>query len=302
MVQDNQITLTIGDVDAAIAAGYTDVYIYEDTDSGGAFTTQDLSITLVANTTEYTVYDIDGTASTYYKATLYGAALTPTDTAKSDYLQSGTFADNVYCSSFDIRQGMATGGTGTSASNAKFGHVIWEDIIRASRLIDRMKRVPDGAYRATTSTDMYYYGSGNSVQPIDNFASISAVAVDEMASGSYTAWVAGDYDTWPYNHTALGESIRRLDINDTSGTTKSIFTKGARRVKVTGVPGISTTPPPDIVRACQIQVTRWYKRTQQAWQDASANADLGQVLFVRNLDPDVQTIINYAFPHTGGGI
>lgn len=302
MVQDNQITVTVGDITDAIDIGYTAIYIYEDTDSGGTFTTQNLSITLVANTTEYTVYDPDGTASTYYKAALYGAGVSPTTTSKSDFVQSGKFADNAYCSSFDVRQEFAAGGGTANASSEKYGHIIWEMIVQASRLIDRFKGVEPGSYRAETSETRTYRGTGTVRQPIDHYVSVSAVAVDETASGSYTSWTSSDYDTWPENAAAMSESIRRLDVNDTSNTTKSIWTKGARRVQVTGVPGITSAPPDEISRACRIMASRWYKRAQQAWQDASANAELGQMLYVKKLDPDVQTILAAAFPHKGVGV
>jgi hypothetical protein len=42
-----------------------------------------------------------------------------------------------------------------------------------------------------------------------------------------------------------------------------------------------------------IQVVRWFKRSQQAFQDVGAIVELGQLRYVQRLDPDVQTIIQH---------
>ena len=65
----------------------------------------------------------------------------------------------------------------------------------------------------------------------------------------------------------------------------------ATTLKVTGVFGWSATPPADIEQACKIQAVRWFMRAKQGYQDAGANVNLGEMYFMKELDPDVKTIL-----------
>jgi hypothetical protein len=40
-----------------------------------------------------------------------------------------------------------------------------------------------------------------------------------------------------------------------------------------------------------VQAARWFKRGQQAFADAGASAELGQLMYVKRLDPDVEAIL-----------
>jgi len=72
---------------------------------------------------------------------------------------------------------------------------------------------------------------------------------------------------------------------------KANFPSYAMSIKVTGIFGYSSTPPSDVVQACKIQAFRWFSRAKQGYQDASASAALGQIMFTRQLDPDVAEIL-----------
>lgn len=178
-------------------------------------------------------------------------------------------------------------------------------ISQASRLIDKFKGVEDGSYKtADHASDevRYYFGSGKIRQKVDYFTDLTSVEVEET-DGTYTAWVENtDFFKWPYDADQRSLPFWQLEVNQKSGTTKSVWTHGQRRVKVTGKFGVSSAIPDDIERACIIQTSRWYKRASQGWTDASANADLGQLTYVGQLDPDVKTLLKATFPHMRSGI
>jgi len=206
-----------------------------------------------------------------------------------------------YIDAADVRRELASGSGNTRISNS-YDDLLEDMIEEATRLIDDYKRVEPGAYKASSSETRYFAGSGTARQTIDYAVSVSAVAVEE-SDGTYTTWTEDtDFYTWPYNASSIGEPIRALQVVDKSGTTKSVFTLGQKRVKVTGVFGVASSPPDTVARACKIVVARWFKRGQQGWQDAGISADSGQMQYVKELDPDVKVLLAAAFPHVGAGI
>lgn len=75
-------------------------------------------------------------------------------------------------------------------------------------------------------------------------------------------------------------------------------------VRVTARWGFAIEVPEDVAEACVMQAARWYKRLQGAMADSLANADLGQLMYVQKLDPDVAGILldgAYRRPVTGRG-
>ena len=291
-----RLSLTVADIDTLIAQSYTQIKVYTDPAADGDFSTLNGTVTLVAETTGYTYVDITGTSATYYKTSYYG--LTSGEGTKSDAVQGGVVSP--YCTAIDIRKELATS-TDEAAIGEEFDSVIWEMCISASDLIDKEKRVQPNAYRAITSEARYFYGSGNVQQIIDDCVSISEVAVEE-SDGTYTVWGDDDYFTWPDNYGSWEEPIRRLEINLKSAGSKSAFTRGQRRIKVTAVWGVSASPFSVVKRACIVQCARWYKRAQQAWQDASANIATGELIFVQELDPAIARMLRSVYPTKRAGI
>jgi hypothetical protein len=166
-------------------------------------------------------------------------------------------------------------------------------ITRASRLIDKATGREDGAYEAATATIRYFDGSGGREMWVNEMAAApTAVAVDEVGDFTYTAWASSDYLLWPYNAAAMGRPYQRLDIDQLNGD-KVLWYRFPKSVKITAKWGYSTTVPEDIKQAVVIQVIRWFKRSQQSYQDAGAIVDLGQLRYVKQLDPDVQLIISH---------
>ena len=167
-------------------------------------------------------------------------------------------------------------------------------ITRASRLIDReVGAWPNYFYPTTDDAIRYFDGNGEEELWIDECMSITTLAVaesGETCSTGYTTWSSTEYEVWPYNYSETGQPIMRLDINMNGD--KGNFPPYRKAVKLTGVFGYSSTPPEDIKQACIIQVVRWYMRAKQSYQDAGANVDLGSMVYVQQLDPDIKELLH----------
>jgi hypothetical protein len=167
----------------------------------------------------------------------------------------------------------------------------------ASRMIDaELGRWAGFFYPTTDAADFYYDGSGECNQPIDEFVSVSAVAVAEQggfASTDYTAWTLNtDYITAPYNASAKGKPITCLELVTYNGT-KGAWYSGQKAIKVTGIPGYSATPPELIATACRVQAVRWFMRAKQGWQDIGGNENIGEKRYkgATELDGDVKAML-----------
>lgn len=174
---------------------------------------------------------------------------------------------------------------------------------KASRAIDLAVKKWPGYFAAEAST-YYFNGSGLTEQWVSELAEVpTEVAVAEAGivdgsdgtGGDYTVWASNTYFCWPYNALNENKPFRRLDINLQLGL-KYYWHPGIRTVKITAPFGWSTEArlPEDIKLITAIQAMRWYKRGQQAFQDAGAIAELSQIRYVKDLDPDLKVILqNY---------
>ena len=297
--QPNIVYFTINDLESITSGGYTAVKVFTDTSSTGAFATQDGTATLVANQQGYSYIDTDGTASTYYKLALWGA--TPGTSSYSPIVLSGT--ESYYCNSVDVRQELSAGRTDDSAIGTHDDYIIWTIIDAVTRWIDNYKRVEPGAYLAGTATaTRYFAGSGTKWQEIDPATTVSVVSVEET-DGTYTAWTSDtDYYTWPYNAPSNGEPYRKLEVIRKSGSSKSVFQYGPKRIKVNGIWGISASVPPDVRQIATALASRVYSAAQQAYQDASASAELGQMVYAEAQHPMIKAMLDSVFPHTRSGL
>lgn len=176
-------------------------------------------------------------------------------------------------------------------------------ITRASRAIDLFTGREAGAYSVNVDTTRYFSGSGNRELWIDELADVpTTVAVAETGvidgvsgtGGTYTAYTATDYYLWPYNAVAERRPFLRLELDQFNGS-KYTWYGFHRGVKITGKFGYSTTTslPPEIAQTTIIQTIRYFKRAQQAYQDVGAIVELGQLRYVKSLDPDVAEMINH---------
>lgn len=185
----------------------------------------------------------------------------------------------------------------SDTTDSSYNTVLTVMISAASRLIDKEVGRWEGYFYPTTDGETRYFdGSGEIEQDIDECISLTSVSVSESGevanSTGYTAWTEGtDYYVWPYNYSGLEQPILKLVIDWNSD--KSTWTRYRKAVKVTGIFGYSLTPPEDVTQACKIQAMRWYMRAKQAYQDAGTNAEIGQMYYMQQLDPDVKEILRH---------
>jgi len=172
--------------------------------------------------------------------------------------------------------------------------VLGNMVTAASRLIDRYVGGWDNYFYPTTDSQTRYFdGSGEEIQYIDPMVSLTSVAVSDSgrAVSDYTTWTNdSDFFVSPYNHASIGMPIMSLVIDNDSGS-KGTWGKTRKGVKVTGVFGWSLTPPADVEQACKIQAVRWFMRSKQGYQDAAANPNMGEMYYMKELDPDVKMLL-----------
>jgi len=170
-------------------------------------------------------------------------------------------------------------------------------VTAASRLVDlEMGRWDGFFYPTTDSAVLYYDGTGEAEQPIDEFVSISEVAVSEqgsLTSTDYTAWTLNtDYLVKPYNYATKLKPINCLALVDYNGT-KGAFYGYQKAVRVTGIPGYSATIPDVIALATRMQAVRYFMRAKQGYQDTGVQADMGGMTIKGKLelDPDIKALL-----------
>jgi len=284
-----RLEVTVGDIDNIMSQGYTLMRVYTDTSESGTFTTLDGTITLVAETSGYAYIDTDGSSSTWYKVSYYGAV--PGESSKSDAQQGGTV--DAYADAYEVRQELATG-SGKAVISEKWDNTLWNMCVDASRLVDEYKGVEYGAYLASGSEARLVDGNGRCKLWLPwSAVSVSLVEVEET-DGTYTTWTQDtDYFLYPYN----SGPYWRLDVNPKSTSTKSVWTYGPRRVRVTGVWGISTSTPSIVVRAVKMQVGIWYNMVKTGWSNESASDTFGRKRYPTKLDPAVMDLVMRAPPN-----
>lgn len=174
-------------------------------------------------------------------------------------------------------------------------------IVQASRMIDAHLARKPGAFAVGDATTRYFDGSGKRTLWIGELAAVpSAVAVAETGQidhsggtgGTYTAWAASDFLVAPYNAFEDGQPIHWLEIDLLNGS-KAVWYAFPKAVKITGLFGFASTAntPDEIHHATAVQALRWFKRAQQAYRDLGAAPELGQLNFVKELDPEVKVIL-----------
>jgi hypothetical protein len=167
-------------------------------------------------------------------------------------------------------------------------------ITRASRLIDKEFGGWDNFFQSTDSQTRYYDGSGEKEQEIDYCLTLTQLSVSEnggRASTNYTDWTENtDFYVWPYNYSSNGKPIQKLIVDNDAGS-KGYFAPVKKGIKVEGVFGYSSTPPSEVAQACRIQVVRWLMRAKADWQDATVNAQTGEMIYAKELDPDIKKLL-----------
>lgn len=180
----------------------------------------------------------------------------------------------------------------------KYDALLKELTEAASRKIDEAVGFPPGSYRVEVDEIRYFEGSGQASQWIDEIATTpTEVAMDLIGDQvSYTVISASDYEMWPKNAVQLGQPFYRMDMRLLSNPTYYHWYAYPNSIRVTGKWGWSTTVPPHVAQVTKIQVIRWFKRAQQAYEDAGAITQLGQLRYVKGIDPDLEVFLKHAIP------
>lgn len=202
-----------------------------------------------------------------------------------------------YCTIAQVKNALPT-----TSWQSNYDALLSELIDRATWEIDMHVKRWSQYFAADTDTIRYFDGHGGRELLIDEMAALpTTVAVcqdgvfDNAAGsgGTYVAYTTRDYYMWPYNALANKEPFRKiiLDVQNGSQASWYGYTKG---VKITGKFGYCTSAnrPSPITQATLVQVVRWFKRGQQAFQDAGAIIELGQLMYVQKLDPDIAVVID----------
>lgn len=210
---------------------------------------------------------------------------------------------------------------GKTTNSADF---IIEDVIipAASRAIDNYcNRKKDGFVSASVATARLYTGQGKPYLFTDEFTSVTLVEVKDSATDTaYTSWTSTDwiafsgeadypeFNDLPYTGIMV-DPTGTYDIfpsgyfSTRRGFKPEIEVKrGIPTVRVTAKWGYAVTVPSEIKQACVIQSARWFKRGESAWSDSLASGELGQLMFLKKLDPDIEMILvngRYVIPAIG---
>lgn len=157
-------------------------------------------------------------------------------------------------------------------------------IVAASETIDRYCNRPDGFLAQATGTQRQFAGTGICSLRVGECAEVQSVEV--YRSGGWqvlSEWVA-----------FAGDAQRPLYVPPYSGIlARSPFEAGfGPTVRVVARWGYGDAVPDAVREATVILASRWLKRGQSSWAD-TLTTDMGGTLeFRRQIDPDVQMILD----------
>ena len=198
-----------------------------------------------------------------------------------------------YCTTAEVKAELAE--TLGSSTDTTYDTLIGTLITSASRLIDGyVGRWDNYFYPSSDGETRYYDGNNRGTLPVDELVSLTFLGVSELGgveSTDYVEWSSSDYFTEPYNYTALNLPITKI-IADVENGTKAYSPARRKVVKITGIFGRSATIPADVKQACKVQALRYFMRAKNAYQDAGANPSMGQMFYVKELDPDVKLLLH----------
>lgn len=164
-----------------------------------------------------------------------------------------------------------------------------EGVINAvSRELDRM--CAREFYQAGTllsPTTRYYTPFDTGTVYIDDFVSVSELATDDLGDRTYaTVWQAADFDLRPDNAAAKSRPYTWIEMTPNGAKSFPLVRKGVRLKGIAGWPAI----PPEVVTASLIQCGRIGRRGDAPF-GVIGSAEMGQLLVIPKLDPDVALLL-----------
>lgn len=182
-----------------------------------------------------------------------------------------------YCAVVDLQAPGRLDITGTGYDSS-----LAELVTACSRWVDRYCKVPvNGFAQAATATR--YYGQA-CVNGVRLHLDAPLLSVTTLVTGGGATLTSGQYRLQPRN----GEYYSAIDL--LSGVAWGWSIDG--EIAVTGVWGMAATPPAPVKEAT-IMLAAWtFKRYLAGLQDATANLDLGQLLYSEGVPKQVQFLLS----------
>lgn len=142
-------------------------------------------------------------------------------------------------------------------------------------------------YTTTSDETRYYSAEDGSVLDVDDLASLTTLATDHDGDGVYeTTWDSDDYVLEPYNAALDGRPYTRIRVAPGG---RYGFPTTRRGVKIVGKFGWSTVPKP-VCEAAILLSARLFKRKDAVF-GVTGSAEMGQMMVIPKLDPDVAMLL-----------
>lgn len=269
-----RLVVTVDDITAILAAGYTVVRVYTDTAEDGTFTTLDGTITLVAGNTGYEYIDTDGTSSTWYKVAYYGSS--PGESTKSAARKGSTFA--AYATVTELKRRLDV-----------------DDDIDDSTLglmLDGMSRAIDEACRRrfyTTGNDetRRFSANGPTVAYPGDVVSVTTLKTDDNGDRTYErTWSSSDYDLEPYNASLDGRPYTAIHVAPLGSYKFPLTRQGIELVGKFGWPSV-----PEQIREVTLLATERLWKRKDAILGITGSPELGVLRQVLRDDPELKALL-----------
>lgn len=154
-------------------------------------------------------------------------------------------------------------------------------------------------FYAATET-RYYKAEFSDELAVDDLLTVTTLGTDSDGDRTYEdTWAVTDYDLEPANASLEGAPYTSIVIAPQGRYAFPVGTK--RGVKIVGIFGYASAPPPPVKEACLLQCERLYKRKDAPF-GVIGSAEMGQMMVVPKLDPDVRLLIEPLQRMTVGGV
>jgi hypothetical protein len=182
-----------------------------------------------------------------------------------------------YCALVDLQAPGRLDITGTG-----YDAVLADLVTACSRWVDRYCKVPVNAFAQTDSAVRYYGRASVMVDTL--FLDAPLLSVTTLVTGGGATLTGAQYRLFPRN----GEYYTAIGL--LSGVSWGWSIDG--EIAVTGAWGMATTPPEPVKEATVMMAAWTFKRYMAGLQDATANLDLGQLLYSEGVPKQVQFLLS----------
>lgn len=178
----------------------------------------------------------------------------------------------------------------TAELKARLGISDTTDDATLGAILEAVSRAVDnhcGRHFYQDSDTRYFTADSGTLCFTDDIVSITTLATDDGDRTYADTWAATDYDMSPDNADSRGEPYQWLE---TTPAGNYGFPAGLRRgVKIIGVFGYPAVP--DVVNEATLLMGARYHMRRHAPFGVVGSADMGHIIVIPKLDPDVQTLL-----------